>query len=214
MSKDPSGHWKEYWDNYAKAFAYPLTANGLVGKFVANPAVTGAYAEAWIRSMAASMLPRYRISSGAVLRPSDPRGGLRRVPQCDLIIWDPSELPALFEQGDFALVPWWSVRALVEIKRSIGNTNQIRKQLGRLRERLLQEYRRNVLGVVVSHRSPLFEGEVNERWLSDPRWNDELPVIRLLSQNPLEVDTDGVLAFVYFLAQIAQLGSRGAPTTH
>jgi hypothetical protein len=191
-----------------------LTANGLVGKFVTNPAVTGAYAEAWIKSMATSMLSKYRVSTGAVLRPSDSRRDLRRVPQCDLIIWDPSELPALFEQGNFALVPWWSVRAIVEVKRSCSSTAQMLKQLARLRSRLLQECRRNVLGVVVSHGSPLFEGEVNERWLSDPRWSDEVPVTRLLSENPLDVDTDGLLTFVYFLAQIAQLSSRGEPTTH
>jgi len=43
---------REYWERYAEAFAIPLRGNGLLGTFVSNPAVTGAYAEAWVRSLA------------------------------------------------------------------------------------------------------------------------------------------------------------------
>ena len=101
-----SDAWKtrdEYWDLYARAFGQPLQANGLFSGFVKNPHVTGAYAEAWIRSMTRSMLGhRFRISTGAVIRACDKkRSG--HVPQCDLIVWDPSEMPAIFESGDFAL---------------------------------------------------------------------------------------------------------------
>ena len=42
---------KAYWRKYAEAFAVPLSANTMLGNFVANPAVTGAYAEVWVRRL-------------------------------------------------------------------------------------------------------------------------------------------------------------------
>jgi hypothetical protein len=46
----------EYWRRFAQAFAHPLQANGLLGEFISNPCVTGAYAEAWVRSLAEQMV--------------------------------------------------------------------------------------------------------------------------------------------------------------
>jgi hypothetical protein len=54
-----SDTWKareNYWNLYARAFAQSLGANSLLSSFVTNPNVTGAYAEAWIRSMVRNML--------------------------------------------------------------------------------------------------------------------------------------------------------------
>src|ERR1700675_4881940 len=103
--------WNGYWDLYARAFAQPLLLNGSLSGFVANPNVTGAYAETWIRSMARNMLGhRFRVSTGAVIRSNDRARGARSVRQCDLIVWDPSEMPAIFESSEFALVPIFSVR--------------------------------------------------------------------------------------------------------
>ena len=90
-----SDTWKareNYWNLYARAFAQSLGANSLLSSFVTNPNVTGAYAEAWIRSMVRNMLGhRFRISTGAVIRSCDniPSRGLSKVSQCDLIVWDP-----------------------------------------------------------------------------------------------------------------------------
>src|SRR5271167_3978705 len=92
---DTVDSWTEYWDAYAKAFAQPLQANSLLSRFVTNSNVTGAYGEAWVRSMTRNMLGhRFRISTGAVIKSSDKDRGLD-IPQCDLIVWDPSELPAI-----------------------------------------------------------------------------------------------------------------------
>lgn len=208
MTKDHLGKWKDYWTDYVEAFAHPLTANGLVGRFVANPNVTGAYAETWLRSIAASMLPQYRISTGAVLRPSDRNGDLRSVPQCDLIIWDPSDMPALFEKNDFALVPWYSARAIIEIKRSCTDVADLRTQLEHRRNNLLRKYRRNILGVVVSHPVSLFEDEANPKWLKDAKWDKDIPITRLLGDDPAQADTSGVLVFIYFLSQLAGHGTQ------
>src|SRR5437879_2959525 len=114
----------EYWKLYAQAFAQPFQANALFSNFVTNPAVTGAYAEEYVRSMIKGMLGhRFRISTGAVIRSQD-KTRAASVPQCDVIVWDPSELPAIFESGEFALVPLFSVRAVIEVKRTGTKTER------------------------------------------------------------------------------------------
>src|SRR6266542_1076383 len=104
----------EYWDLYTQAFAQSLQANGLFSSFVTNPCVTGAYAESCVWSLTRSMLGhRFRLSTGAVIRPCDRGRGLSSVMQCDLIVWDPSEMPAIFESSEFALVPLFATRAII-----------------------------------------------------------------------------------------------------
>src|SRR5262245_8830504 len=95
-----------YWRRFAEAFAAPLRTNGQLGAFIANPAVTGAYAEAWIRALSASMVPTLRMSTGAILRTSDElkQRDLRAIPQSDIILWDPTVLPPLFASDGFALI--------------------------------------------------------------------------------------------------------------
>ena len=194
-----------FWEGYAAAFAQPLQANGLVSRFVTNPDVTGDYAEAWIKDLANRTLGlRFRISTGAVIRQSDAQRGLRSVPQCDLIVWDPSELPALFEAGDFALVPFHSVRAVVEIKRVWKK--KMLEQLTRLRKVVPSGA---ALGVVVSHSKPLFKSPVTPNWLSE--WNTREPAITRLLDNDNNPDTHGILAFLYFLAQVAGNSATIAP---
>ena len=57
-------------------------------RFVTNPDATGAYGEAWIRSITRQMLGlKFRISTGAVtVRQIALAVHLKDVPQCDLII--------------------------------------------------------------------------------------------------------------------------------
>ena len=199
---------KEFWDAYAGAFAQPLQSNGLLSAFVTNPNVTGQYAEAWVRSMARNILGhRFRISTGAVIGSSDSIGGLK-IPQCDLIIWDPSEMPAIFECAEFALVPHFAARAVIEVKRKAPQQEKLAEQL-----RMCQESLRDnapVLGVVVSHREPLFpEDRCDQYWLrsylTDPELGtydrNQQPMTRLLDAKN-KPDTSGIMAFIYFLAQV------------
>jgi hypothetical protein len=189
--------WKAHWASYAEAFALPLQSNGLVSRFVTNPIVTGSYAEAWVRSTARAMLGhKFRISTGAVIRPTDKLYGLHSVPQCDLIVWDPSELPGLFEYGEFALVPLAAVRAVIEVKRTAGK-NDLLQQLRERRNLVPSGY---LLGVVVSHPAPLLNRECTPNWLQ--QGGSEPAMTRLLDDQN-RPDTDGVLAFIYFLAQVA-----------
>ncbi len=202
--------WRGFWHGYAEAFGYPLRADSTLGWFVANPSVTGAYAEAWLRCTVRSMLPQYRVSTGAILKSLDKSRDLRKIPQCDLIIWDPSELPALFEQGEFALVPWFSVRAVLEVKRTCSAISKLERQLRKVQDRVPDWH--NVLGVVIRHSSPLFDVEVCENWQEKRRSIDRPAMTRLLD-NKGQVDTDGLFAFLYFVSQIAGHGRRLA-TAH
>lgn len=191
-----------YWADFAEAFAHPLTNNGLISKFITNPCVTGAYGEAWVQFMVKSMTPKFRVSTGAIIRAGDRiRKNLRSIPQCDLIIWDPSELPALFEQGSFALVPLFSVRAIIEVKRTCDKISELEAQLRSQQEYLPRVHQKNVLGVVISNNRPLFSEKVEPDWLKNPKWLEKPAITRLLSNDNL-ADTDGVLAFIYFLAQV------------
>lgn len=195
---DTEQAWNEHWTAYAAAFAQPLQGNGLVSWFVTNPNVTGAYAEAWIRSTARTMLGgRFRISTGAVIRPSDKTRSLRRVPQCDLIVWDPSELPGLFEHGEFALVPVAAVRVVIEVKRTISSADALLRQLKSQRKLVPNGF---LLGVVVSHSGPLRDFECKPDWLARRR---SAPAMTRLLDSTNKPDTEGVLAFIYFLAQVA-----------
>jgi hypothetical protein len=195
---DANDAWLNHWKAYAEAFVQPLQGNSLVSRFVANPVVTGTYTEAWVRSTARNMLgTKFRISTGAVVRSSAAVRGLQGVQQCDLIVWDPSELPGLFERGEFALVPLASVRAVIELKRRIRSAPKLTQQLKRL-ERLARPA--PVLGVVLRHHSPLFERECTPDWLQQD--HSEPAVTRLLDRNH-RPDTNGVMAYIYFLAQVA-----------
>jgi hypothetical protein len=201
-SDDWPEYWRRFWQLYAESFVAPLKSNSLLRKFVANRTVTGLYAEAWVRSLARNMLPQFRISTGAVIRPSDQQGDLQSVYQCDLIIWDPSELPAIFEQGDFALVPTHSVHAIVEIKRTCSDTSKLVKQLEDRKKLLRLKCRRNLLGVVLENSKALFDGVVGPQWLKDPKWRNNRALVCLLSRD-LMPHTDDIMAFIYFLAQVA-----------
>jgi hypothetical protein len=204
--KSMNNEWQAYWDNFADAFVHPLKNNRLLGNFVTNQNVTGAYAESWIKSLAITMLPQFRISTGAVISYSDRRTkGLQSLPQCDLIIWNPSDLPAIFEKGDFALVPKLSARAIIEVNRRCSKLNDFREQLGRRKQCLLPQFCSNVLGVVASHNEPLFDrNDFKEGWMKDGKWR-KIPVMtRLLSKESKDADTDGVFAFIDFLSHVAK----------
>jgi len=197
-----------FWDAYAKAFAQPLQANGLLSTFVRNSNVTGAYAEAWVRLMTRNMLGhRFRVSTGTVIRSTDAVRGLD-IPQCDLIVWDPSDMPAVFESGEFALVANFAARAIIEVKRT-STGGELAKQL-KERQMLLPHFG-PVLGVVISHPQALFkQGECSPNWLERYKYpshtgnykTEEPPMTRLLDDENMP-DTSGIMAFIYFLAQVA-----------
>jgi hypothetical protein len=202
----------EYWTRFAQAFAHPLKANGLLADFMANPSVTGAYAEAWVKSLAQQMVTNLTISTGAIIRTSDSPEQLRSLPQIDLMLWDHTELPALFRAGGFALVHTQAARGIIEVKRSITSIEETREQLDRQRRRLLSEYQPNTLGVVLAHADPL-SGTLSPDWVRKATASDPVRIVRLLDRNTSEPDVDGIFGLIYFLSHVARTG-HGTTANH
>lgn len=188
----------------AEAFVHPLRSEALLGRFVSEQNLTGAYAESWVRWLVRTMARGYEVSTGAIIRSSDHTLG-RRGNQCDIIIWDPSELPAPLAVGDFALVPSFSARSVIEVKRTISNPIDLIRQLEERRKAMPRIYQRYTLGVVVRHREPLFVGEVHPDWVEHIS-NGQPTITRLLSEDG-QPDTNGIFVLIYMLAHLS--GHRG-----
>jgi len=201
---------EEFWRRFAGAFAHSLEANGLLRYFISNPAVTGAYAEEWVRSLAQQMVTNLTISTGAIIRTSDQRKDLRSVPQNDLVLWDHTELPALFRAGNFALVHTQAARGIIEVKRSTFASKQLYEQLDRQKKRLLLEYRKNVLCVVVSHTVPLC-GTLSPNWVKEGTTGTPVQVVRLLDKKTSKPDVDGIFGLIYFLYHLARIEPLRTP---
>ena len=151
------------------------------------------------------MLHQFRISHGTITRASDRTHHGLKVPECDLIIWDPSDLPAIFEKGDFAIVPNHSVRGLIEVKRTCNkNASDLINQLEERQSLLLPEYQKKVFGIVFRHPHKLFMDELTPNWIHDIGATDTKPrVTRLFTSKGWEPDLDGIFSFIYFLSQVA-----------
>ncbi len=107
----------QFLEFVASPLVEELRAIDALKKFTANTDVIGAHAEAVVRRLVRRVVEPLRVSTGAVISEelcADPE----KVPQLDTIIWQPCPAPALFEVGDFGLVPRGSSMAVMEIKRS------------------------------------------------------------------------------------------------
>jgi hypothetical protein len=107
------------------------------------------------------------------------------------------------------LVPFFAARAIIEIKRT-DKKKELSEQLKERRERLPSFG--PVLGVVIDHPKRLFDQvECTPDWLQhykckagqQTRYSPakEPPMTSLLNQNAR--DMVGIMAFIYFLAQVA-----------
>jgi hypothetical protein len=76
----------------------------------------GAYVEAGVRRFVQRYLAPIRVSTGAVIDQNQVPGST--IPQLDTIAWTPGPVPAIFEFGDFGLVPRSSALGILEIKSS------------------------------------------------------------------------------------------------
>lgn len=91
----------------------------------------------------------------------------------------------------------------MEVRRS---TTDIPGFTEHLKERAQLVPDQRILGVVVSHSSRLFDRECKPDWLK--LGGEAPPIIRLLDKNN-KPDTNEIMAFIYFLAQIAGYESLG-----
>jgi hypothetical protein len=138
----------KFLDLVATPLVEEFRAIEAIKKFTTNTDVIGAHAEATVRRLVARVVHPLRVCTGAVISEelcSNPK----KVPQIDTIIWQPSPAPALFEVGDFGLVPRGSAMAIMEIKRSAY------KDVGaKLKERL----REDLVGKLVADDPPGWAG--------------------------------------------------------
>ena len=107
----------EFLDLFATPLVEELKAIEGLKKFTSNTDVIGAHAEAVVSRLVRRVVEPLHVSTGAVISEqlcSQPD----KVPQLDTIIWFPCPAPAIFEVGDFSLVPRGSAMAIMEIKRS------------------------------------------------------------------------------------------------
>jgi len=108
---------QEFLHLLADQLVSELRPNEAIKKFTSNPAVIGAYAEASLRRFVERVVFPLRVSTGAVIDEklcSKPQS----IPQLDIMIWSPSPAPAIFNVGDFGLVPRSSCFGIMEIKRT------------------------------------------------------------------------------------------------
>lgn len=208
---------RQYWEKYLQALLLPYKTDSMLNNFVTNRAVTGAFGEALVRALIQKMLPHLRISTGAILRLSDHLYLEERtidydkIPQGDLIIWDPSVIPAAIEIGDFAVVSNLAARGVIEVKRT--NT-AVKKTQEKLKEwqkylsmvplhedEIFMDCAPNILGVVIKHKSSLLEEEPLPNMWDERRVS---PVMVRLFKNDYSEDIDGFLALIFFLAHIAK----------
>jgi hypothetical protein len=79
-----------------------------------NPALLGALAEACVRRLISRVVYPLRVSSGTIVD----YPVAENLPQIDAIVWAPFPAPAVFDVGDFAVVPRSSAFGAFEIKRT------------------------------------------------------------------------------------------------
>ena len=103
-------------DALASQLAHELTAHGALRSFVGrNYNLIGAYAEASVRQFIKRVVAPLHISTGTILYESNCG---QCPPQLDVIVWSPIVAPAIFESGEFAIVPRGNAHAFLEIKSS------------------------------------------------------------------------------------------------
>ena len=85
-------------------------------EFTNNSDIVGDYVEAGVRQFVRRYLAPIRVSTGGVIDQAQSPGG--HIDQLDTIAWIPGPVAAIFEIGDFGLVPRSSCLGILEIKSS------------------------------------------------------------------------------------------------
>jgi hypothetical protein len=102
--------------------AHELTAHDKIRAFVgSHPVLIGNYTEASIRDFISRMVTPLKVSTGTILYEKN----IGNPPQLDAIVWSPILTPAIFENGNFAIVPRGNAHGFLEIKStSYSNTGK------------------------------------------------------------------------------------------
>lgn len=94
-------------------------------QFTSNSDIVGAYIEAGVRKFVRAYLSPIRVSTGAVIDQAQSPGS--EIPQLDAIAWIPNPAPAVFEVGEFALVPRSNCLGILEVKSSVYSSKAMKQ---------------------------------------------------------------------------------------
>lgn len=109
--------YKAYWERYFAEFTELLTANSRLPQLTRNSSIIGGFAEAAVEDLVFKSIGSGRCSTGTVMS-SELELTQASLRQLDLIIWDSTPFPAVFDRAGFAVVPQQSVHGVLEVKRS------------------------------------------------------------------------------------------------
>jgi hypothetical protein len=105
---------QEYLKHLCRQLAHELTAHDKIRAFVGrHPDLIGNYAEASTRDFISRVVTPLKVSTGTILYETNYG---KEPPQLDAIVWSPNPAPAIFEGGNFAIVPRGSAHGFIEIK--------------------------------------------------------------------------------------------------
>ena len=106
-------------DALGAQLAHELTAHQRLREFLGHhPTLIGAYAEASVHGFIERVVAPLRVSTGTIIY----EGNYGQIPpQLDAIIWAPMVAPAIFESGNFAVIPRGNALAFLEVKASNYN---------------------------------------------------------------------------------------------
>lgn len=113
---EPRAYLEALADELASEFA-PIDR---IKRFTSNRAIIGAHTEAAVRQFIRRTVAPLRVSTGAIVYEGNTGEGTQ-LRQIDTMIWSTAMAPAVFECGEFALVPRGNCHAALEIKRSMYN---------------------------------------------------------------------------------------------
>lgn len=100
-----------------------------IKKFTNNTDIIGDYVEASVRQFVRRYLAPIRVSTGGVIDQDQEPGG--HIDQIDTIAWIPGPVAAVFEVGDFGLVPRSSCLGVLEIKSSAYAMDKLKRSTSR-----------------------------------------------------------------------------------
>src|SRR5262245_11742275 len=105
---------QEYLKLLGRQLAHELTAHDKIRAFVGrHPDLIGDYAEASTRDFISRVVTPLKVSTGTILYEGNVG---KKPPQLDAIVWSPNPVPAIFEGGNFAIIPRGSAHGYLEIK--------------------------------------------------------------------------------------------------
>ncbi len=202
----PKDNIVAYFEELAKHLCGEFASVQSIENFTKNTDVIGAYAETLVGEFVRRTLHPLRVSCGTIISPAKFDTG-EKLPQIDLIVWDPNPIPAIFDQGGFALVPKNSVIGTLEVKRT-----DYSKGLDDILDRSTKVDHpgglSNHLGVICVRQNHKLDGE--NKFTNLLNSNRAIYLIDY-NDSKVSVNPPGVIELVNFLARLRKFHKKIKP---